>query len=227
MEDFEIYYPLLATIAHRILGSTNDVEDMVQESYVRYATTAVREISSLKAYLIAITTRLCLDYLKSARVQRELSLESVMIETLLTDDLEEVVIQDLERREEISRALRILLECLTSDERVVFLLHEVFTCPYEEIAAILGKSASTCRQLFHRGKRRIAERHTRFAFTPDVHERLLLCFLALAQQGDLQPLHALALSDRNASRCQLAQVGWHMTPSVPETRGEESYGREK
>jgi RNA polymerase sigma-70 factor (ECF subfamily) len=162
MEDFESYALLLSTIAQRMLGSRGDVEDLVQEAYLRYATAAVPEIGSLKAYLMTIVTHLCLDQRKSARLQRERPLGLRWSPPETPADIEEAVLQGLEQREAFSQALLRLLECLTPDERAVFLLHDVFAYPCEEIARILGKRPATCRQLAHRAKTRLNERRPRF-----------------------------------------------------------------
>lgn len=188
MEDFENYSLLLSTIAQRMLGSRSDVEDIVQDAYLRYAAAAVPEIGSFKAYLMTIVTRLCLDQRKSARLQREQPLGLRWSTTVVPADIEETVLQGLDQREAISRALLLLLECLTPDERAVFLLHDVFAYPYEEIARIVGKRPATCRQLAHRAKTRLIERRLRFVPSQQAHHRLLDRFLAASQQGELEAL---------------------------------------
>jgi len=186
MENFESYYLLLSAIAHRMLGSRSDVEDIVQEAYLRYAKAAVPEIGSLKAYLMTIVTRLCLDQRKSARLQREQPLGLQW--PLVAEDIEETALQALDQREAISRAFLLLLECLTADERAVFLLHDVFAYPYEEIARIVGKHPTTCRQLAHRAKTRLIERRPRFVPSQQEHHHLVDSFLAATQRGDIQVL---------------------------------------
>ncbi len=186
MENFESYSLLLSAIAHRMLGSRSDVEDLLQETYLRYATAAVPEIGSLKAYLMTIVTRLCLDQRKSARLQREQPLG--LRWSLDPEDIEETALQALDQREAVSQALLLLLECLTPEERAVFLLHDVFAYPYEEIARIVGKRPATCRQLAHRAKTRLLERRPRFVPSQQAHHHLLGRFLAASQQGDLRAL---------------------------------------
>ncbi len=186
MEDFESYALLLSTIAQRMLGSRGDVEGIVQEAYLRYAAAAVPEIGSLKAYLMTIITRLCLDQRKSARLQRERPLGPRW--ALDPEDIEETALQALEQREALSQALLLLLECLTPEERAVFLLHDVFAYPYEEIARIVGKRPATCRQLAHRAKTRLIERRLRFVPSQQAHRSLLDRFLAASQQGELRAL---------------------------------------
>src|SRR3954454_21783171 len=105
MEDFSSYYPLLFTIANRMLHGAADAEDLVQESYLRYASTE-QEIGSLKSYLTTIITRLCLDYRKSARVQREQALDPLPDDLFPIHDMEDAVLEALERRERVAMALR-------------------------------------------------------------------------------------------------------------------------
>ena len=143
MEVFETYRPLLFSIAYRMLGSASDAEDMVQETYLRYRTAQKAEIRSLKSFLMTVVTRLCLDELKSAHVQREQYLGSWLPEPVLTEDAETLV----EQRESLSLALLTLLEELTPAERAVFVLHTAFDYPYDEIGNMLEKNAAACRQL--------------------------------------------------------------------------------
>ncbi|GHO96952.1 hypothetical protein KSF_070000 [Reticulibacter mediterranei] len=194
MEDFSSYYPLLFTIANRMLHGAADAEDLVQESYLRYASTE-QEISSLKSYLTTIITRLCLDYRKSARVQREQALDFLPDDLFPIHDMEEAVLEALERRERVAMAVRILLERLTPEERGVFLLHEMCDYPYEEIATLLKKSAASCRQLLHRARTRLTRASARFASTQEQQEQITERFLSFSQRGDEQALVAALLQD--------------------------------
>ncbi len=135
------YYPLLFSIAYRMFGSASDAEDIVQECYLRYAQAPAKEIHSTKAYLTTIVTHLCLDYLKSAQKQREQYAGVWLPEPILTTDLEDPALHSVEQHESISLAFLLLLERLTPYERAVFLLHDIFSYRYEEIAKIVGKSA--------------------------------------------------------------------------------------
>src|SRR5262245_49251692 len=128
-EDFQSYHPLLFSIAYRMTGSASEAEDIVQESYLRYSAGESRgsagpteEIRSLKAYLSTIVTRLCLDHLKSARVQREQYIGPWLPEPLLTGDASAIALRNVEQRESIATAFLVLLESLTPQERAVFLL---------------------------------------------------------------------------------------------------------
>jgi RNA polymerase sigma-70 factor (ECF subfamily) len=188
LEEFASYYPLLIAAARSLLGSCDEIEDIVQESYIRYATATVQQIGSLRAYLLTIVTRLCLDHLKSARRQREEPLGRQAAEIITGLEPEEEALAALERHEALARALLILEERLTPGERAVFLLHDVFACPYEEIAHLLNKSAVACRQLLHRARHRLMRPQGRFAVSAEAHHRLLKSFLAAARSGQWQSL---------------------------------------
>ncbi|HEX8035266.1 MAG TPA: sigma-70 family RNA polymerase sigma factor, partial [Ktedonobacterales bacterium] len=139
-ETFESYRTLLFSIAYRMTGSATDAEDIVQDTYLRYRTTPQHEIRDLKPFLTTITTRLALDYLKSARVKRERYIGAWLPEPILTSDAALAPAETVEQRESLSLAFLTLLETLTPPERAVFLLREVFDYSYDEIAAMLDKT---------------------------------------------------------------------------------------
>ncbi len=192
---FEAYRPLLFSIAYRMLGSASDAEDMLQEAYLRYQNAESHEISELKAYLCTIVTNLCLDYLKSARVQREQYIGPWLPEPVLTGEQYANPFEIAERHESISLAFLVLLELLTPPERAVFLLHEVFDFNYREVGAMIGKSAANCRQLCHRAKAFIAERQHRFDTSRETHLRLITRFLTACQEGDMRGLQEMLAQD--------------------------------
>jgi RNA polymerase sigma-70 factor, ECF subfamily len=192
---FERYRVLLFSIAYRMTGSANDAEDLVQEGYLRYQTSASQEIVSLKAYLCTIVTRLALDYLKSARVSREQYIGDWLPEPILTAADGGFPCADLEQREALSLAFLRLLETLTPPERAVFLLHEVFEYPFQEIGLMLEKSPVNCRQIFHRARQALQDKRTRF--DPDLQrqQQLLFSFLSASQAGDMAALTSLLAED--------------------------------
>src|SRR5579859_3593354 len=195
MEDFEDYRRLLFSIAYRMTGSASEAEDIVQEAYLRYQAADASEIRSLKSYLSTIVTHLSLDYLKSARVEREQYVGTWLPEPLLTTPSDPVALETIEQRESISLAFLILLEALTPPERAVFLLHEVFDYPFQEIAEIIGKSPTNCRQIFHRARHSIEERRQRFEPSPERQQQLMSRFLAASQLGDLPALMGMLAQD--------------------------------
>ena len=143
--------PLLLSIAYRMLGSFGDAEDVVQEAYLRLHREPA-EVDSPKAFLTTVTTRLAIDQLRSARRQRE----SYFGPWLPEPAVDEYV--DLADRaamsDSLSTAFLVVLERLSPDQRAVFLLHDVFAYDYDEVASILAKSQSACRQIAVRARRR-------------------------------------------------------------------------
>lgn len=194
-DEFQGYRPLLFSVAYRMLGSASEAEDMIQECYLRSTQASSQEIRSLKSYLTTIITRLCLDYLKSARVQREDYIGPWLPEPVLTSNPEELALQMLEQRESLSTAFLLLAERLTPNERAVFLLHEAFAYHYEEIAEIIGKSPVNCRQLFHQAKEHLTKNRTRFSPSPEALQCLMEQFLTASQQGDMQTLVGVLAQD--------------------------------
>ena len=190
MEAFEAYRSYLFAIAYRMLGSTMDAEGMVQETYLRYQATPPETITSLKAFLTTIISRLCLQQLQLARRKREEYLGPWLPEPLLTTEDPELarVEERVEVYESISLAFLILLEQLHPAERAVFLLREVFEYDYAEIAAFLGKSEVACRQLFSRAKKRLGERRPRFPASPETQKQLLISFSQAVRSGEMTAL---------------------------------------
>src|SRR5438270_7321617 len=150
MDQFESYRPLMFSIAYRMLGSVTEAEDMLQNAYLRYREMPAGSIASPKAFLSTVVTRLCLNHLQAARVQRESYLGPWLPEPLLTEDDPKSPISQAEKLESISMAFLVLLERLTSVERAVFLLREVFDYSYPEIAEIVGNEEASCRQILSR-----------------------------------------------------------------------------
>jgi RNA polymerase sigma-70 factor, ECF subfamily len=191
-EEFERYRVLLFSVAYRMTGSASDAEDLVQETWLRYQASADQEITSLKAYLTTIITRLALDYLKSARVTREQYVGTWLPEPILTAEDGGAI---LERQEELSLAFLRLLETLSPPERAVFLLHEVFEYPFSEIGDMLEKSQANCRQIFHRAKQALQDQRARFHPEPERQRQLLLGFLSASQAGKMDALTSLLAQD--------------------------------
>jgi len=194
-EEFEHYRVLLFSIAYRMTGSASDAEDLVQETYLRYQASASQGIVSLKAYLTTITTHLALDYLKSARVTREQYMGTWLPEPLLTSEDGGTPLAGLEQQESLSLAFLRLLEALSPPERAVFLLHEVFEYPFNEIGMMLEKSPATCRQIFHRARQALQDKRARFDAEPQRQRQLLLSFLSASQAGDMTTLTSLLAQD--------------------------------
>jgi RNA polymerase sigma-70 factor (ECF subfamily) len=190
-EVFESLRPLLFSIAYRMLGSASEAEDAVQDAYLRFYDVAIAGLDSPKAYLTTIVTRLCLDRLKSARIAREVYTGPWLPEPALTADLEPTEFSAVERDDEISLALLLLLERLSPDERAVYVLREAFDFPYAEIAPILHKTTAAARQLAHRARERIADDRPRYSISVAEQQSLTESFLTATRQGDIGQLTAL------------------------------------
>jgi RNA polymerase sigma-70 factor, ECF subfamily len=195
MDQFELYRPLMFSIAYRMLGSVTEAEDTLQNAYVRYRQMPADSIASPKAFLSTVVTRLCLNHLQTARVQRESYLGPWLPEPLLTEDDPGSPTSQAEMLESISMAFLVLLERLTPVERAVFLLREVFDYPYAEIAAIVDKEEATCRQILSRAKKFMAAEHPRFNPSTPQHRQLLQQFMDAVEEGDLAGLTQLLASD--------------------------------
>jgi RNA polymerase sigma-70 factor (ECF subfamily) len=191
----ETYRPLLFSIAYRMTGSASDAEDLVQEAYLRALTSAPVALASPKAYLTTIISRLALDYLKSARVQREDYAGEWLPEPVLTRAPAATPGEVAEDPESLSMAFLVLLEALTPPERAVLLLHKVFDYPFAEIATMLEIPTATCRQHYHRAQAHIAEHRHSFDVSPDAHRKLLSGFLAAASAGNVEALARLLATD--------------------------------
>jgi RNA polymerase sigma-70 factor (ECF subfamily) len=195
-KQFETYRPLMFSIAYRMLGSVTEAEDIVQEAYLRYQATPIEQIVSHKAFLSTIVTRLCLNHLQLARTQRETYIGPWLPEPVLTSIDERFgPMQRAELHESLALAFLVLLEQLTPMERAVFLLREVFDYEYAEIAAIVGKAESACRQVFSRAKKHIAEARPRFNPSPEAHHQILGQFIRAAERGELDGLMQLLSDD--------------------------------
>jgi RNA polymerase sigma-70 factor (ECF subfamily) len=196
METFETYRLYLFSIAYRMLGSVMDAEDMVQETYLRYQAASPEALRSLKAYLTTILTRLSIDQLHLAYRQREDYLGPWLPEPIITASVAAPnAEEDLVMRESLSQAFLVMLENLPPVERAVFLLREVFDYDYAEIATFVGRSESTCRQIFHRAKKHLADRRQPESISPEMNRRLLTGFLEAVQTGNTNGLLDILAED--------------------------------
>src|SRR4051794_980193 len=197
-EAYDDLRPLLFSIAYRMLGSVAEAEDIVQEAFLRYQRALAEqtaEIESPKAYLSAVTTRLAIDHLRSARVRREQYVGEWLPEPVLTEETQLDGARYVEEADSLSMAFLLLLERLTPVERAVFLLHDVFDYGYEEIARIVGKSEDNCRQLAARARRHVREEKPRFEASQAQREELADRFFAAVGDGDLERLVELVAAD--------------------------------
>ncbi|WP_033442250.1 RNA polymerase sigma-70 factor [Saccharothrix sp. NRRL B-16314] len=192
-EEFEQLRSLLFSIAYRILGSVGEAEDAVQEAWLRYQLTPTRP-DSAKAFLSTVVTRISIDVLRSARARREAYVGPWLPEPLLTDPY-----QDPERSAELadslSMAALLLLERLSPLERAVFVLREVFGFGFPEVASIVERSESACRQLAVRARRHMDAGRPRYEVDRKVRDELAERFLDAFREGDVDGLRDLLAAD--------------------------------
>jgi RNA polymerase sigma-70 factor, ECF subfamily len=188
--------PLLFSIAYRMLGSASDAEDIVQEAFLRFhrETAAGTRVESPKSYLSAVTTRLCIDHLRSARVRRESYVGTWLPEPLLTEETSDAE-RHAETADSLSMGFLVLLESLTPVERAVFLLREVFEYDYDEIASVVGKSEENCRQIAVRARRQVQAGKPRFEASKAEREELARRFFRAAGEGDVESLVGMLAAD--------------------------------
>lgn len=193
--DVEQYRRRLAGIAYRVLGSMSEAEDAVQEAYLRWHQQSGADVRVPEAWLTTVVTRICIDRARAMARQREnypgpWLPEPVSADSRLAPERRAEIAGDL------SIALLVLLQNMSVEERVAFVLREGFGYSYEEIAAILQKKQDACRQLVHRAKHAIQSgRRQRNDVAREQHERILRRFLAAMEDGDEQTVLALIAPD--------------------------------
>lgn len=184
----------LHSIAYRMLGSNADAQDIVQDAYLRWHRAEVADVNEPEAWLVTVVTRLSIDRLRAAKVERE-----TYVGQWIPEPLVEAYVpgpeRDLEMAGDISIAFLMVLERLAPEERAAFLLHDVFEVGYPDIAAILDKRQEACRQIVHRARQRVRQERPRFSVSRDEHLKLLERFVTAARSGDAEVLKGLFAED--------------------------------
>jgi RNA polymerase sigma-70 factor (ECF subfamily) len=193
-ERFMLLRPLLFTIAYEILGSATESDDVLQDSYLRWAHVDMAGVHDTKAYLARLVTRQALNTLRAGARRREDYVGPWLPEPLLLDEQDPSA--DVVLAESVSMAMLVLLETLGPDERAVFVLREVFGFDYDEIASAVGKSVSAVRQIAHRAREHVQARRKRFApVDPAENTRIAAEFMAAAAGGDVQAVMSMLAPD--------------------------------
>jgi RNA polymerase sigma-70 factor (ECF subfamily) len=194
VERFILLRPLLFTIAYEILGSTTESDDVLQDSYLRWAQVDLGGVHDTKSYLAQLVTRQALNALRAGARRREDYVGPWLPEPLLLE--EQDASADVVLAESVSMAMLVLLETLGPDERVVFVLREVFGFDYGEISDAVDKPAATVRQIAHRAREHVHARRRRFApVDPEQNARIAAEFLAAAATGDVQTVMSMLAPD--------------------------------
>jgi RNA polymerase sigma-70 factor (TIGR02957 family) len=206
-DTFNRLRPRLQGIAYRMLGSSAEAEEVVQDAWLRWHEAAHDDLDSSEGWLVTVTTRLAIDRLRSAKVQREHYVGTWLPEPLMSDS-PVTPEQMLERADDVSVAFLTLLERLNPEARAAFLLREVFDADYGEVAEALGKTESACRQIVHRAKAQLQDERPRHIVTREEQLRLLRGFADAASSGRFTELQALLAED-----AQLIGDGGGIVPS--------------
>ena len=185
------HHGFLLDVAYRLLGSYSDAEDIVQEAFSRMLRSDLDPIEDVRAWLVVVVSRLCLDQLRSARVRREAYIGPWFPEPLLqaageSADPADVITLD----ESVRMAMLIVLERMSPAERVVFVLHDIFEFPFEKVAEMVARTPAACRQLATRARRRVKEEagNHRFKFDRGEQQLVVDAFIAACASGDVNQL---------------------------------------
>ncbi len=185
---FDPLRPRLIRVAYRMLGSLADAEDVVQDAFVRWLGTDRGAVREPEALLRRVVTRLCLDFLKSARHQRETYVGTWLPEPIVAAD-------DGDETDNVTLPLMLALERLSPLERAAFLLHDVFGVSFEEIAQTIGREPAACRQLASRARTQVRAARPRFDVPKERGLELAAAFFTASRSGDMQTLQSLLASD--------------------------------
>src|SRR4051794_39529229 len=208
---FEAHRGHLRGVAYRMLGSTTEADDAVQEAWIRLSRTDTSDVENLRAWLTTVVGRVCLNILRSRRTRREAPLETHVADPIVSSEGGVDPEQEALLGDSLGLALLAVLDTLAPRERVAFVLHDVFGVPFDDIAPIVGRSSAAARQLASRGRRRV-----RGAPVPDanlaVQWAVVDAFLAASRHGDFERLLAVldldvvVRSDGGEARPELVSV---------------------
>jgi RNA polymerase sigma factor (sigma-70 family) len=187
---FEQHRQQLRAVAYRMLGSLSEADDAVQETWLRLARTDTGDVENLAAWLTTVVARVCLNTLRARRQRREEPLDVRIPDPVISDPEDAAVVAD-----SVGLALLVVLDTLSPNERLAFVLHDMFAVPFDEIGAIIDRSPAATRQLASRARRRVQDQ----APTPDPdlarQREAVDAFLAAAHDGDFDALVAVLHPD--------------------------------
>ena len=186
--------PRAFAIAYQMLGSVSEAEDVVQEAFLRLHQTLERDehVTSPRAYIATLVTRLAIDQLRSARARRERYVGEWLPEPLVTGP---TPAEQAETSDSLSLAFLVLLETLSPQQRAAFLLREVFDYPYTEVATVIGTDVDSARHLVAKARAHVQQRRPRYYASRQQQSELAQRFFAATEQGDLRALEALLAQD--------------------------------
>ncbi len=190
--EFEAHRSYLTAVAYRMLGNRAEAEDAVQDAWLRYSQ-QTGEIRDTRGWLTTVTARICLDQLNSARVRRNAYPGEWLPAFVVEPDADPA--DRAEMADQVSIALLVVLEKLTPEQRVAFVLHDAFGVPFDEVAAVLDSTPAAARQHASRGRKAVAEGQVRHTAGLAEQRKVLTAFLTAAQDGDMRTLAAVLAPD--------------------------------
>ncbi len=193
-ETFLEYKSLLFSVAYNMLGVVADAEDIVHDSFEKWLTIDTTIVQHPKAYLVKTVTNKCINHLEKIKRERKNYIGPWIPEPLI-DDETHADHKRVEMFHPLSIGIMMMLEKLTAQERAVFLLKEIFSYDYDEIAEIINKTNDNCRQIFKRAQQHLKDDKKRFAIDMAMHERIFKQFLQACNEGDMDGLIALLRED--------------------------------
>jgi RNA polymerase sigma factor (sigma-70 family) len=220
-EQFEVHRSHMRDVARRMLGSSAEAEDAVQEAWLRLSRSDIAQVENMRGWLTTVVSRICLDMLRARQARREERLEGWLPEPIVTladgaDPEAEALLAD-----SVGAALLVVLEALSPTERLAFVLHDMFGVPFEEIAPIVERSVPATRQLASRARRRVRGAPTPRPQSLAHQRRVVEAFLSASRNGDFEALLAV-LDPDVVFRAQTGPGG----PPVPEElRGADGVAR--
>ena len=185
---FEEHRTYLHSVAYRMLGSTAEADDAVQEGWLRLSRSNSEEVDNLRAWLTTVVSRVCLDMLRSRKARRETAEVPDHVEPVITELSEENPAEEAELSDTVGIAMLVVLENLSPAERIAFVLHDMFGVPFGEIAEIAGRSPDAVRQLASRARRQVRGSVPPRDPDMEVQRQVVEAFLAAARAGDFESL---------------------------------------
>ena len=222
---FEASRGHLRSVAYRMLGSRSEADDAVQEAWLRRARTDASGVENLKGWLTTVVARVCLDMLRARKTRRE----EPIINAEAVEGGENTE-HDLQIADSVSLAMLVVLETLSPAARVAFVLHDIFSVPFDDIAPIVGRSAATTRQLARRARQRLQGAPANPEADRTRQREIVGAFLAASQGGDFSALLAVLdpgvvlRADASVVAASLARIG-DAPPLSPEIRGQQEVAK--
>jgi len=190
-EEFESHRAHLRAVAYRMLGSLDEAEDAVQEAWLRLSRSEAGSLQNVRGWLTTVVARVCLDMLRSRKARRETPLDAYISERFVSKDAGADPESEASLADSVGLALLVVLDTLAPDERLAFVLHDMFAVPFDEIAPMVGRSAAAARQLASRGRRRVQGADTVRSADLNRQREVVEAFLAAAREGDFKALLAV------------------------------------